>query len=94
MLAGLAALDGGGYVDAVFDGYNRFGPSDDYVSVYSGFLNIPSDGEYSFATNSDDSSMLFVDGKPVAQYLGRHGPSGTHGEHNGTAALKSGVPQA
>jgi tetratricopeptide (TPR) repeat protein len=84
-------LYGGGYRDTIFDGANPFGPSDRYTSVYTASLRIGQPGRYEFATNSDDASALYVDGKPVAQYLGRHGPYAPGGQHNGAVELDAGV---
>ena len=39
---------------------------------YSGFLDIPTAGEYTFALGSDDGSRLLIDGKPVVENDGLH----------------------
>ena len=54
-------------VPNVFHGDNPFGPSDNYVSIYRGWLHVPADGAYRFATTSDDASYLLLDGKVVAR---------------------------
>ena len=91
MIRNASILDGAGYRDAVFDGYNPFGQSEDYLSVYSGYVKILKEGDYEFATNSDDSSMLFIDNKPIAKFLGLHGPSAVRGEKNGKIRLVAGI---
>jgi len=50
------------FVPQVYHGYNPFGPSDNYVSIYEGWLAPPTSGDYVFSTTSDDASYLFVDG--------------------------------
>ncbi|MFH1423042.1 MAG: PKD domain-containing protein [Planctomycetota bacterium] len=75
----------------VFDGYNPYGPSDFYMSIYKGFISVPQDGVYKFATNSDDSSFLFVDGKKIAEWPGGHGATAVYGEHSGEISLKKGL---
>ncbi len=50
-------------VPNIFHGYNPFGPSDRYVSIYRGWLHVPKDGAYRFATTSDDASYFLLDGK-------------------------------
>jgi len=50
------------FVPQVYHGYNPFGPSDNYVSIYEGWLAPPASGGYVFSTTSDDASYLFVDG--------------------------------
>lgn len=48
---------------------------DSFFAVeYEGFVNIPERGVYTFFTNSDDGTVLFVDGKLVVNNDGRHGP--------------------
>jgi len=63
---------GSGYVPNVFHGHNVFGPSDKYVSRYTGTLLCPRSGRYVIATTSDDASFLLIDGKLVVQWPGRH----------------------
>ena len=79
-------------VRQIFDGYNPYGPSDNYLSIYRGFFYAPVNGKYGFATVSDDASFLFVDGKLVAQWPGFHGAgAGRRAEHRGEIYLKAGV---
>jgi TolA-binding protein len=54
------------FVPRVFQGYNLFGPSEAYVSIYSGTLHVPKPGDYQFATTSDDASYMVVAGKVAA----------------------------
>ncbi|MBN1919192.1 MAG: tetratricopeptide repeat protein [Verrucomicrobia bacterium] len=82
---------GGAYRPQIFQGPNPFGPSTRYVSVYTTFLRIEQAGRHEFATNSDDASLLYVNGTLVASYLGRHGPQAVHGEKNGAIELGAGV---
>ena len=58
---------GRNFVPNVFHGVNPFGPSDSYFSIYTGPLYIAQAGEYTFATASDDESLVVVDGKVVAR---------------------------
>jgi alpha-L-fucosidase len=46
---------------------------DYYGFIFEGFIQIPSDGIYEFATDSDDGSQLFIDGKLVVDNDGLHG---------------------
>jgi hypothetical protein len=64
---------GTGLVRQVFHGHNPFGPSDAYVSLYEGFLWIENGGEHTFATTSDDASVMLVGGKIVAAKYGYGG---------------------
>jgi len=64
------------FVPNIFQGFNLFGPSDNYVSIYRGWLDVPKDGSYRFATTSDDASYFLVDARLVSRkpYWGR-GPA-------------------
>ena len=42
--------------------------------VIKGFINVPEDGIYTFALTSDDGSTLVIDGDPVIDNDGPHGP--------------------
>jgi len=82
---------GGGYREAIFQGPNPYGPSDRYVSIFTAYLRVEQAARYEFATNSDDASVLYVNGTLVAEYLGRHGAGATYGQRNGAIELKAGV---
>jgi len=77
-------------VDKVWHGQNMFGPSESFVSLYTGWLMCPSPGDYVFATTSDDASFLLVDGKPVVAWPGYHGPV-ADARHSGIIRLKAGL---
>lgn len=55
--------------------------------IITGYVNIPTDGIYTFALLSDDGSRLFVDGEIVADNDGAHSPR----EIVGQKALKAGL---
>ncbi len=84
-------LLGSGYRRRIFDGYNPYADSDNYLAVYTGFLNIKDPGTYQFATNSSDASFLFVDSKLVASFPGKHFAWATHGQKHGNINLKTGI---
>ena len=76
---------GGRYQRRVADGYNPFGPSDYYVSVYRGWIRIPKAGTYKFCTASNEASFSFLDGKELIHWPGRHtSERGLRGEKNVT----------
>jgi len=76
----------------VFDAVNPFGPPADYISVYEGVIQCPKDGDYAFATLSDDASFLLIDGSLVVEWGGRRHAidSARRGEKSGTRTLKAG----
>jgi TolA-binding protein len=81
---------GAGQVDRVWQGQNMFGPTESFVSLYTGWILCRDPGEYQFATSSDDASFLSVDDTLVVAWPGSHGPVGD-ARHNGKVLLKSGL---
>ena len=59
---------------------------DRFVFRFDGYIKISKDGFYSFFTQSDDGSKLFLDGVEVVNNDGDHGTE----EKIGKAALKKG----
>ncbi|MCX8036010.1 MAG: tetratricopeptide repeat protein [Candidatus Sumerlaeia bacterium] len=87
----LSNPDGGDYRRAIFDGYNPFGSSEHFVSIYDGYFYASRTGSYRFSTVSDEASFVFIDEKLVAEWPGTHGVGGgQHGEHGGTIDLAAG----
>jgi hypothetical protein len=54
---------------------------------YTGYINVPTDGQYTFYTSSDDGSNLYIDGVQVVNNDGPHGLQ----EHLGTIGLQAGL---
>ncbi len=83
LMAGSKRKFGGRFQRRVADGYNGFGPSDYYISVYRGWISIPTAGKYSFCTASNEASFSFLDGRPLVHWPGRHtAERGMFGEVN------------
>jgi parallel beta-helix repeat protein len=57
-----------------------------FAFYFSGFISVPSDGTYTFYTNSDDGSYLAIDGVVVINNDGLHAAL----EKSGTIGLKAG----
>lgn len=57
-----------------------------FAFKFSGLINVPSDGTYTFYTTSDDGSQLFIDGQLVVDNDGLH-PSQ---ERSGSVVLEAG----
>ena len=60
--------------------------NDDFGFVFTGDIDCPKDGKYTFTTASDDGSLLFIDGKKVVDNDGIHGVQ----SRSGTINLKAG----
>ncbi len=83
---------GAGYRDKIFDGFNPFGLSENFVSRYVAYFSVPRDGSYRFCTASDDASFLLVNDELVAQWPGWHGAwGGVYGQHSGKITLHAGI---
>jgi hypothetical protein len=60
--------------------------NENFAFEYSGYLLIPAEDVYSFYTDSDDGSRLYIDGKLVVDNDGLHGML----EKEGTVTLAEG----
>lgn len=54
------------------DDENPVGPTESYFLIYDGFFYAPADGEYGFATNSDDASFVEINGQETVSWGGGH----------------------
>jgi hypothetical protein len=91
MLAAAPAVQGARWQRRISDGYNPFGSSDMYLSVYRGWMHIPADGTYQFCTASNEASFSFIDGRALVHWPGRHTEErGARGEKNATVDLTAG----
>ncbi|MBP87059.1 MAG: hypothetical protein CMJ64_10145 [Planctomycetaceae bacterium] len=83
---------GARYQRRVADGHNPFGPSDYFISVYRGWINIPKAATYKFCTASNEASFSFLDGKELIHWPGRHtSERGLRGEKNAEVELTAGL---
>ncbi|MES2730951.1 MAG: PQQ-dependent sugar dehydrogenase [Bacteroidota bacterium] len=57
-----------------------------YGFLFTGYVKVPSDGQYTFYTNSDDGSQLFIGSTLVVSNDGLHAAQ----ERSGTIGLKAG----
>ena len=70
------------------DSAGDFAPFDDqFLTVCSGVLNVPADGEYAFQLTSDDGSRLVLDGTVLLDHDGLHGATSI----NVTTSLQAGA---
>jgi PKD repeat protein len=92
LIAGSPFKHGGRYQRRISDGYNPFGSSDYYISIYRGWIKIPKAGTYQFCTISNEASFSFLDGKVLVHWPGRHTVDrGIHGEKNAAVELAAGL---
>ncbi|MGN6297558.1 MAG: PA14 domain-containing protein [Ginsengibacter sp.] len=67
-----------------------------FAVSFNGYINVPSDGQYTFYTSSDDGTMLYIDNNLVVNNDGEHGvveKSGTIGLQAGKHAISLGYIQ-
>ncbi len=92
LMADSKAKFGARYQRRVSDGYNGFGPSDYYISIYRGWVQVPKAGKYQFCTASNEASFSFLDGKELVHWPGRHtADRGARGEVNAAVELTAGL---
>ncbi|MBD0260574.1 MAG: hypothetical protein ICV83_33065, partial [Cytophagales bacterium] len=60
--------------------------TDNYAFQYTGYVNVPADGQYTFYTSSDDGSKLYIGTTEVVSNDGLHALQ----ERSGTIGLKAG----
>ena len=60
--------------------------TDKFAFEFTGYIKIDKDGIYTFFTDSDDGSMLYIDDEEIVNNDGNHG----NVEKSGKAALKKG----
>jgi hypothetical protein len=61
----------------------------DFGADITGFLSVASNAFYSFSLNSDDGSMLYIDGNLIVSNGNAHGPTMVTGGTNLTTGLHS-----
>lgn len=87
-----AAFQGGNFAENVYASFNALGPNTNTLHRFDGFLKIERPGETAFCTASTDASFLFIDGREVAAWPGKHPvKAGLDGSRRGTVSLSAGV---
>ena len=59
----------------------------DYGFIFTGYIDVPEDGMYTFYTTSDDGSDLFIGGERIVDNDGSHGAQ----ERSGQIGLQAGI---
>lgn len=84
-------LDGGDLCTNISDAVNRWGDSGNFISVYRGWITIPSAASHTFCTASNEASFSFINGEELIHWPGAHTEvKGKHGEFSGSRTLASG----
>ena len=87
-----AEFQGGEFAEQVFSSCNPFGANSNALHRYDGFVRIGKEGPTTFCVASTDASFLFIDGREVAAWPGRHPvKEGQDGSKRGTVTLQPGA---
>jgi len=84
-----ANLFGSGTVANVNGSGNPYGPNEDYLSIFTGFIFAPTTGNYFFGVDGDDAVEVLIDGQSISGYYGAHGQAGSP-QSTTNVALNSG----
>ncbi|GGF08503.1 PA14 domain-containing protein [Hymenobacter cavernae] len=80
----LTPMSSGWAATANLDGRQR---DSNYALQYTGYITVPTDGQYTFTTGSDDGSQLFIGSQLVVDNDGMH----SYREQSGAIGLKAGT---
>lgn len=58
--------DGAGPAGNVYHGHNPFGPSDNYLTRYTGYFHLPKTATVNFSVGADEIGYIVVEGREVA----------------------------
>lgn len=87
---------GSGLVATINGSGNPYDPGsascsdDNYMTIFTGTLNIATAGTYTFAVDGDDAVDVFIDGTQVVGYYGGHAACNCT-THSGTRTLSAGA---
>jgi len=86
------AFQGGRFTDQVYSSFNPFGDNAKALHQFDGFIRIVKAGLTTFCLASTDASFLFIDGREVAAWPGKHGiKEGLEGKIRGSVTLEPGL---
>ncbi|CAG5003317.1 hypothetical protein DYBT9275_03126 [Dyadobacter sp. CECT 9275] len=83
-LSGQTVVKAGNVTNFSLGNRNR---DENFGFEFTGYLDVPADGEYTFYLGSDDAAVFYIGSQTVVSYEGCHG---TSPEQTGTICLKAG----
>ena len=72
LISNAGSVQGRKFVPDMRRSINPFGSNSDYLASFTGWFSVGKAGNYGFATDSSGPSIIHVDGRPVADWLGIH----------------------
>jgi uncharacterized repeat protein (TIGR01451 family) len=64
---------GSGYLSRIDGSGNPYGSDDNYLTIFEGYIYIPSTGTYKFGVDGDDAVELYLDDTLITGWYGGHG---------------------
>ena len=84
-------VQGAMFVPNIFQGYNPFGQSEEFLTIFRGELDLKEEGDYRVFTDSCDASFVFIDDKLAFSWGGMHDCSpGRYGQFGRDMTLTKG----
>ncbi len=87
-----APPQGGRFEEQIYSSFNPFGPNTNTLHRYDGFLVVTKGGLHHFCVASTDASFLFIDGRQIVAWPGKHPiKEGLDGSKRGGVQLEPGT---
>ena len=87
-----APFQGGRFEEQIYSAFNPFGPNTNTLHRYDGFLIVAKGGLSHFCVASTDASFLFIDGREIVGWPGKHAiKEGLDGSKRGGLQLEPGT---
>lgn len=71
-----ANLFGTGLISQINGSGNPYGSDDNYLSIFEGYIYLPTRGFYSFGIDGDDAVEVYIDDTLITGWYGGHGRAG------------------
>ena len=71
--ATVANLFGSGYLNQINGSNNPYGLNENYLSIFEGYIYLPTTGVYKFGIDGDDAVEVYIDDRLITGWYGGHG---------------------
>ncbi len=69
----VANLFGSGYLNQINGSNNPYGSNENYLSIFEGYIYLPTTGIYKFGIDGDDAVEVYIDDRLITGWYGGHG---------------------